>query len=574
MIKGSAINNDGALRIGYTAPGVDGQASVITEAMDVAGVDPESIQCIETHGSGTSLGDLVEMTALNKAFRLHTRKSGFCAIGSVKTNIGHVSTAAGVAGLIKMVLSLKHRLIPPSLNFEEPNPKIDFANSPFFVNTKLREWKRQEEPRRGGVSAFGLGGANAHVVLEEAPATESGSESRRYQMVMLSGFTETALESMTDNLVKHLREHPELKLADVSYTLQVGRASFGHRRVLVCSEMEEAVKALAERDPERVYTMHQWSQDQLQQEPGVVFLFPGVGDHYAGMGRELYESEAVFRQWVNRCAELLQPQLGRDMRTVLFPAEAARAAGAAGAGEQGGRAGKGEKGKVDMRQMLGRQPRQQQPAQSWGGGEEEALQRTELAQPAVFVIEYALAQLLMSWGIQPKAMIGYSLGEYVAACVAGVMKLEDALRLVAKRAQMIQRVEEGAMLTVALSEGEARGWVSGEVGVSAVLTPKVSVLGGTVKGIEEVEKQLTKRGIACRRLGTRHAFHSPMMQKLEKEWSEEMAGVGLKAPSNVAFSGDTLSLSSIWCSPVAIVFIFIASVKFCSPRPFAMCARL
>ena len=382
-----------------------------------------------------------------------------------------------------------------------------------------------------------MGGANAHVVLEEAPGTEPGSESRRYQMVMLSGFTETALESMTDNLVKHLREHPEVGLADVSYTLQVGRASFGHRRLLVCSEVEEAVKALGERDPERVYTMHQSSQEQLQQEPGVVFMFPGVGDHYVGMGRELYESEGVFRQWVDRCAVLLQPHLGRDVRTVLFPARAVSAAGVGG--EQGG---SGAKGKVDMRQMLGRQPRQQQQ-QSRDGGEE-ALQGTEMAQPAVFVIEYALAQLLMSWGIQPKAMIGYSLGEYVAACVAGVMKLEDALRVVAKRAQMIQRVEEGAMLTVALGEAEARAWVSGEVGVSAVLTPKVSVLGGTVAGIEEVEKQLAKRGIACRRLPTRHAFHSPMMQKLEKEWSKEMEGVELKAPqipylSNV--SGDWIT---------------------------------
>ncbi len=516
VVKGSAVNNDGALRIGYTAPGVDGQAAVVAEALDVAGVDPETIGYVEAHGSGTPLGDLVEITALNKAFRLHTKKKGFCALGSVKPNIGHAAVAAGAAGLIKTVLSLQHKMLVPSLNFVEPNPKIDFLNSPFFVNTALREWTSSGFPRRAGVSSFGLGGANAHLILEEAPERRPLGKPFPHQLLILSALTARSLEAATDNLVDHLRANPALSLADVSYTLQIGRAGFGHRRMLVCTDIADAVSALAARDPRRVYTIHRSGQNQ--QEPSVSFLFPGIGDHYPGIAREFYESEETFRQCVDRCCSILQKYLGYDLSVALFPPSSASSPYQKGLVNE-------SSPKIDLRRMLGRDN-----GDSAAVNAVSPLNQSFLAQPAVFVIEYAMAQLLMGWGIQPKAMIGYSLGEYVAACLAGVISLEDSLRVVARRAQMIQSLEPGAMMTVAVGETDLRPWLTRRVAVSGVLTPSLSVLAGEISAISEVEKQLTARGIACHRLPTTHALHSPMMAPISESLVREMEAFSLQAP--------------------------------------------
>ncbi|MEH2349570.1 MAG: beta-ketoacyl synthase N-terminal-like domain-containing protein [Nostoc sp.] len=384
VIKGAAINNDGSMKVGYTAPSVDGQAEAIAEAVMLAEVEPETISYIEAHGSGTALGDPIEIAALTKVFRASTEKKNFCAIGSVKTNIGHLDAAAGVAGLIKTALALKHELIPPSLNFEQPNPEIDFANSPFYVNTKLTAWKTGSTPRRAGVSSLGMGGTNTHVVLEEAPTLPASSPSRPWQLLVLSAKTESALETATQNLSQHLMLHPDLNLADVAYTLQMGRRDFNYRQILVCADTQDAIKALNQPASERVVTQFQESGTR-----SVTFMFPGEGALYADMGKEIYETEPMFRKQIEECCLILKPHLELDLRSVIYPNES-----------------------------------EQKTAV-------EKLQQTCFSQSALFVIEYALAKLWMSWGISPQAMIGHGIGEYVAATLAGVFSLEDALALVA-----------------------------------------------------------------------------------------------------------------------------------------------
>src|SRR3989440_1919979 len=316
VIKGSAINNDGSLKAGYTAPGVRGQSGVIVEAQANAGVDAESIGYIEAHGTGTALGDAAELTALIKSFSESTDKKGFCAIGSAKTNVGHLDRAAGVTGLIKTVLSLKHGMIPPSLNYEEPNPQINLQDSPFYVNTTLTEWKTNGTRRRAGVSAFGIGGTNAHVVLEEAPVLTFSGALRKHKLLLLSARTETALEMATANLHTYLQRHEETDLADVAYTLQVGRKAFERRRMIVCPDREDAVNAL-----ETLATSQILTSSQFVSERPVAFLFPGVGEQYVGMAQQLYEQEPLFHDIVEQCCRLLQTTMGLDLRATLFPTQ-------------------------------------------------------------------------------------------------------------------------------------------------------------------------------------------------------------------------------------------------------------
>ncbi|HEX2091407.1 MAG TPA: amino acid adenylation domain-containing protein, partial [Longimicrobiaceae bacterium] len=501
MIRGSAVNNDGAAKIGYAAPGRDGQAEVIVEALAAAGVEPETIGYVEGHGSATELGDPVEVEALSRAFRSGTGERQFCALGSVKSNIGHLDTAAGVAGLIKAVLALRHREIPPSLHFERPNPRIDFAGSPFFVNAELRPWARNGTPRRAGVSSFGIGGTNAHVVLEEAPEPEPSGPSRPWQLLVLSARTPTALETATDRLAAHLKACPEQPFADVCHTLRVGRRRFGERRALVCRDRDDAVAALEARDPRRVLTLVGEREGRR-----VAFLLPGLGDHYAGMARGLYDSEPVFRREVDRCAAILEPVLGLDIREVLF-------ADADGDGAAPG---------TDLRRMLGR-----------GGGAElegHPLGRTELAQPAVFVTEYALARCWMEWGVRPAAMIGHSLGEYVAATLAGVFRLEDALALVAERARLIGELPAGAMLAVPLDPAEVAPLLRGGLALAAHNAPGLCTVSGPVEAVAALERELAGRRVVCRRLAASHAFHSPMMDPVAERLAERVRGLRLAAP--------------------------------------------
>jgi len=511
VIRGSATSNDGIARVGFTAPGVDGEAAVIAAALGNAGVDAETISYIEAHGTGTPLGDSVELRAMIKAFQQSTDRTQFCAIGSVKPNIGHLDRASGVTGLIKTALALQHKLLPANLNFEKPNPDIGLDDSPFYVNTKLAQWESNGSwPRRAGVSSFGLGGTNVHVVLEEAPELKPSSASRPYQLLLLSAKTEGALEIATSNLVTHLRENPALNPADVAYTLQVGRAVFNRRRMLVCRNAEDAIGALEMADPHRVSTTH-----QTYQERPVVFMFAGVGEHYVGLAQELYQVEPTFRKWVDKCCELLEPYLELDLRDVLYPER-----------DEVVQTLTQPQGGLDLCRMLGRRADEGEDSSLANS----PLQKTELAQPAVFVVEYALAQLLMEWGIRPKALIGYSLGEYVAACVSGVLSLEDALKLVAKRAQMIQALEAGAMLTVSLSEAQVRPFLDGKVALAGVLTPSVCVLAGPTEAIAALNERLTAQDIACRQLPTTHAFHSPMMEPIVDAFAVLVQTVTLNAP--------------------------------------------
>ena len=483
VIKGSAINNDGAVKIGFTAPAVEGQASVIEEALAVAAVEPATIGYVETHGTGTALGDPVEIAALTQAFRTGTDATGFCPIGSVKTNIGHLDAAAGVASLIKTILTLEHRQIPPSLNFEQPNPNIDFANSPFFVNTELRSWDSDGTPRRAGVSSFGIGGTNAHVVLEEAPASDSLNAASGPYVLVLSARTPTALAHASTNLARHLEQHSQLDLADVAYTLSSGRKQFEHRLAVVCNDVADAVRTLAAPDLSRVFT----GASKYEKRP-VAFMFPGQGAQYVGMGRTLYVREPVFRNELDHCAVFLRNSLGADLREIIYADQLSPEEAAA------------------------------------------RLAETRFAQPALFALEYALAKLWIAWGVEPQAMIGHSIGEYVAACLAGVFSLEDALRLVAARGEIMQRMPAGAMLAVSLAPLEAERFLSEEVSIAAVNSPSLCVISGTIEAIDQLERRLVGEGVVCRRIHTSHAFHSKMMEPVIEEFTALVRSVERRAP--------------------------------------------
>ena len=493
VIRGSATNNDGSNKVGYTAPSIDGQAEVIAMAQAAAGVDPESITYVETHGSGTPLGDPIEVSALTQAFRASTDRTRFCALGSLKASVGHMESAAGVGGLIKTVLALKNGEVPPSLHFKTPNPRIDFDGSPFYVNTRLKTWERNGGPRRAGVSSFGMGGTNAHVIVEEAPERGPSGPSRSWQLLLLSAKTATALETSTDRLADWIESHPEAPLADVAFTLHEGRRTFPHRRTLVCRSREDAVEALRSRDPRRLLGSVQEPADRP-----VTFMFSGLGDHYVDMAIGLYQDEPAFREEIDRCADILE----MDLRGVIWPR---------------GTDAKQEEGKLDFKALL----RGQAPDEA-----SQRLNRTRYTQPALFAVEYALAKLLEEWGIRPAALVGYSLGEYVAACISGVFSLEDALSLVARRAQLIDELEAGAMLAVPLPESEARQYMS----LAAVNGPNLSVLSGPVPAVDELEKRLTEQGIACRRLPTTHAFHSSMMEPIREQLVRMVQEIPRSAP--------------------------------------------
>lgn len=505
VIKGSAMNNDGAAKVGYTAPSVEGQAAVIQAAHALSEVSPETIGYVEAHGTGTTLGDPIEIAALTQAFRSGTSLSGYCALGSVKTNVGHLDAAAGIAGLIKAALALRHRTLPPSLHFETPNPQIDFAGSPFHVNTQARPWEAAPWPRRAGVSSFGMGGTNVHVVLEEAMPQPAAQPAPGLPMLVLSARSGPALEAMAGRLASHLQEQPQQPLADIAHTLHQGRGRFGHRAVALARDRDEAIRALAMQDSSL------WCRGEpLSDKPSVAFLFPGQGAQHAGMGRELYAHEAVFRETVDRCCALLQPWMGCDMRTLLYPA-------------------------VDEEAAAARR-----------------LAQTEFTQPALFVFEYALAQWWMAQGIRPEAMLGHSIGEYVAACLAGVFTLEDALRVVAARGRLLQHTLPGAMLAVGLPEPELMARAYAGCDLAAVNADDLCVLSGPEEAIAHARQELDGQGVMTRPLHVSHAFHSAMVEPMLAEFEALLAQLPLGRPA-IAFVSN---LSGRW----------ITDEEACSPR--------
>lgn len=483
VIKGSAINNDGSQKIGFTAPSINGQARAIAEALAVANVNPETIGYVEAHGTATSLGDPIEVTSLTKAFCINTQATSFCALGSVKTNIGHLDVAAGVAGLIKVTLMLKHKIIPPSLHFKRPNPQIDFANSPFYVNTTTSPWKSGVHPRRAGVNSFGIGGTNVHVVIEESPVVTASETSQPWHLIVLSAKTPSALDAATVNLAQYLTQHPEFAIADVAYTLQNGRRTFNHRRMLVCQDVKDLCNQLETSDSRNMLSSFNETRDK-----SVVFLFPGQGSQYEGMGEELYQVDPTFRKYVDRCSKHLKPLLGIDLRDVLYRRGAAN-----------------------------------KEATEW-------LNQAPITQSALFVTEYALARLWMEWGIYPQAMIGHSTGEYVAACLAGVFSLEDALMLIAARGKLMQQVPPGAMLAVPLPYQEITPFLNDQVCLAAINHPRSCVVSGPFEAIDTIQKWLAERKMEGTYLKASHAFHSSMMEPILAAFVQQFEGIRLNAP--------------------------------------------
>ncbi|MDP0490528.1 MAG: amino acid adenylation domain-containing protein [Verrucomicrobiota bacterium JB023] len=492
VIKGCALNNDGGNKHSYTAPSIDGQADVITSAIKDAGVDPSTISYVEAHGTGTPLGDPIEIAGLTKAFRsLGVSHQQGCALGSVKTNVGHLDVASGVTATIKTAFALEHGQLPATLHYEKPNPKIRFEDTPFRINAELSEWETREVPRRAGISSFGVGGTNAHLILEEPPRIESSESTRPYQIFPLSARSETALANMRENLVAHFskKPNPQAKLptaADVSHTLRIGRKEFARRMILVGSALEHLDKAkVAKGSP-------------AQLDAPLVFMFPGQGSQTVGMGKDLYASEPYFRAELDRCAKLLEPHLGEDIRDTLFPEALSATSGSGG----------------------------QSPEDA-----AHRIKQTVMAQPAIFIHSYCVARLLMHWGLKPTALVGHSVGELVAATLSGVISLEDALRILAHRGRLMQAVEPGGMLSVRLSESELTPLIPDRLDLAAVNGPALCVVAGPHEELSAFEAELTARDVACKSLHTSHGFHSWMMDAVIDPFREVIATAQLSPPS-------------------------------------------
>ncbi|MEM9304765.1 MAG: type I polyketide synthase, partial [Pseudomonadota bacterium] len=480
VIAGSAINNDGADKVGLLAPSVSGQAAVIEAAWRRAGLDPASGAYIEAHGTATALGDPIEFAALEKAMGGALRARGKrCGVGSVKSNVGHLDAAAGIAGLIKTVLALQHETLPASLDFETPNPQLKLEQSPFYVVDEARPWPRGEAPRRAGVSSFGMGGTNAHVVLEEAPVREprisDPAKDRTWHALPLSAHTPAALGTLAGQLCTYLKEHRSTPLGDLAHTLQQGRRTLPVRRLCVARSVDEAIGVL-EAPP---IAGMQLESDAI--ERGVVFMFTGQGSQYPGMARILYAREPIFRDAIDACARHLEP--GLNLQELLA---------------------------ADLAP--------------------EILERTDHAQPALFALAWALTQLWQSRGVEAEALIGHSLGEYVAACVGGVMSLEDALATVMVRGRLMQACPPGAMLAVHAPLDQVRDLIRDEVTLAAINGPEAVVLSGPTDAIDETAAHLDSAGVACRRLATSHAFHSPLMESMLEAFREHLAGIRLQPP--------------------------------------------
>ncbi len=502
VIKGSAINNDGRRKVGYSAPSIEGQVDVIRLAQRAAQVSPETITYVEAHGTATPLGDPVEIEALKQAFNSSRRQ--YCGLGSVKSSIGHLDSAAGVAGFIKVALMLRHRLLPPAVNFETPNPHIDFEHSPFYINTTLRAWEVTQHPRRAGVSSFGIGGTNAHVVLEEAPE-RAETRPDDWLVVPLSAHSPEQLHQLTARLEEFTATHPGVGLHDIAYTLQTGRKHMRYRQALICCDVESLRAQLAQARQSGPVA----APADPRKLPNVVFMFPGQGAQYLQMGQGLMGAGGAFAGRLQECLDILAGLTPIDYRAVFY-----------------------------------------------GPGDGSAsITDTAMVQPFLFAFEYALAKVLIDCGVRPGALIGYSLGELVAACVAGVLSLADALHLVVRRGQLMQAIPAGAMLSVQASEVELAPLLDQRYSIAAVNGAGHTVVAGPVEAIEQLAAVLQRQEYICRKLHTSHAFHSPMMEPMLDEFRAAFDRVTLHAPtipfvSNLTgtwITDDLATSPDYWC---------------------------
>lgn len=503
LIRGSAVNNDGASKADYTAPSISQQAEVIIEALASADVDADTISYVEAHGTGTALGDPIEIAALTRAYRTYTERNGYCTIGSVKGNVGHLDAAAGMAGLIKTVLALKHAQIPGTVHYKSPNPRIDFESSPFYVNPTLIPWNGDGGPRRAGITSLGIGGTNAHLILQEAPPAQREPTLRQWHLLPLSAKSADALDAAAAQLARHLSERGDGgSLADVAFTLQQGRREFAHRSMIVASSAEDVVAELAK--PKRINRNEAGAATK-----DVVFMFSGQGSQHVNMARGLYEEEPVFRRAFDQCATVLKTIVDMDLCQVLYADDP----------------------------LLANEASARESA--------ELLNQTRITQPALFTIEYALATQLLHWGIQPSALVGHSIGAYAAACLAGVFSLEDALWLTANRGRMMQEMEPGSMLAVQLPEDKLRPLLDAGGSVAAFNSTGFSVVSGATGAIDALAQKLAAQGIATQTVRTSHAFHSAMMEPMLDAFRAIVQQVALHPPQIPMLS----DMTGTWLSP-------------------------
>ncbi|MBK0025779.1 SDR family NAD(P)-dependent oxidoreductase [Stenotrophomonas sp. S48] len=476
-IDGFALNNDGSDKAGYTAPGSLGQQSVIAEALAFAGVSAEQVGYLEAHGTGTVVGDPVEFDALSRTYPPAVDGMPYCGLGSLKANFGHMVNAAGMLGLIKAVLVLRNRTLPPQINFSHVNPDIALAGSAFHIPVSPQPWLSPGRERYAAVSAFGIGGTNAHLILREATSLPAAAPVDGARLLVLSARSAEGLRVQAEKLRTHLVAHPDLSLADVAHTLQRGRIGHAYRASLACRDLAQACTLLAEG-----LQGHECGPDA----PKVVFMLPGQGSQYAAMGRHLHASSPAYREAVDRCLQLL--------------------AGTSVA------------------------PRVRAALSSDGADAEAALRSTEVTQPAMFVVEYALSQMWMRWGMQPAALIGHSLGEYVAACLAGVMSLEDALAVVVARGRAMEALPAGAMLAVGLSAEAIEPYLGAGCELAASNSPEHVVAAGPAPSIDELAARLQSQGIACKRLDVSHGFHCTLVEDAIPQLRATLSQVRLAAP--------------------------------------------
>lgn len=481
IIKGGSINNDGSHKVSFTAPSIDGQVENIMKAQKWAKVEPQSISYIEAHGTGTILGDPIEVEALKRVFG--ESKEKYCALGAVKSNVGHLDSAAGAAGFIKTALAINNKQIPPTLNFNKLNSKIDIEHTPFYINTTLKEWTNNGHPIRAGVSSFGVGGTNAHIILEEAPEPEPSSIGKSYQILLFSGKTAEALQKNIHKFTSWIQDNRNKNLADIAYTLQTGRTPFAYRAALGCKDLNEAITAL---------TNETWKTNELPIDEknvrSVIFMFQGQGTQYVNMYLDLYQTEPFFKTELDKCFEIIQQKTGKNLKAILFPSD--------------------EITTIDR------------------------INQTEFTQPALFAVQYAVAQLLIKWGVKPDIMTGHSIGEYVAACISGVFTLEEALLLVCKRGELMQQMQPGAMLSVSITPDALYGLLNSYKGLSvaALNSSELCVVAGEQSLINDFKASIVAQGYNSRIIHTSHAFHSHMMDEMLDKFYHTVNSIKLQKP--------------------------------------------